>query len=146
MEEKTNSNTEPEKKPHVYGADLARAAFDAMDKESERENIVSSDAEAFLDECEKADRNPIEVVKFLAGKNGIELSGKRPEDLGKGHMYDVLREVVDMVVEDIFDDGDEDAEQGDDDVESDSNSRPALASKVVRPARKSVFVEYAFSW
>ena len=147
MEENNNGNTEQEKKPHVYGADMARAAFDAMDKEKERENVISSDADAFLDECEKAHRNPIEVVKFLAGRNGIELSGKRPEELGTGDMYDVLREVVDMVVEDIFDaDGEDDESQDDEDPEVSANSRPTLPSRTVRPARKSVIVEYAFSW
>ena len=102
-------------KSDQYGAKMARAAFDMMENEAKQEDALSADAKAFIKECQEAGKNPIEVVKFLAGKEGIELSGKAPSDDGKRQVYDLLREVVDNVVEAAFASMDQDEDDDWDD-------------------------------
>ena len=126
-----------EKSEERYGARVALAAFDSMKKAKEREKEVSMDAKAFIEECEKAGRNPIDVVKFVAGQHGIELSGKRPDD--KGHLYDLLREVVDTVVDQFFDDEEDVGEDEDDMVDPD-------ILVVNKPVSKCRVFGYAFTW
>ena len=128
-----------------YGASVAIEALSSMKNEKKRKDEVSSDAEAFIAECEVAGENPISAVKFIAGKKGIVLSGERPEG-ENGKMYDLLREVVDEVVEKIFME-----EEDDDDFEEESEMDDELDPTVLvaknRPARKcrGVF-GYAFTW
>ena len=126
------------KKEERYGAKVALAAFDSMKKAKKRENEVSMDAKAFIEECEKEGANPIEVVKFVAGQHGIELSGKRPEE--NGFLYDVLREVVDIVVEGIFEDEEDGGEDEDDEFD------PTVLVARNKPVRKCRVLGYAFTW
>ena len=125
----------------AYGAEVAHAAFRAMDAEKERSDGVKSDAKAFIEACEKEDRNPIDVVRFIAGQAGLKLSGDRP-DGEKGKTYDLLREVVDNVVEEVFDDVLESDGKSQDD--SDDDMDPTIL--VARPVRKTRIVKYAFTW
>ena len=127
-----------EKSEERYGAIVALAAFDSMEKAKEREKEVSVDAKAFIEECEKAGRNPIDVVKFVAGQYGIELSGKRPDD--KGHLYDLLREVVDTVVDKFFEDEVDDGDGDDDEFD------PTVLVARNKPVRKCRVFGYAFTW
>lgn len=129
------------KKTGCYGAKVAHDAFDAMDADKKREESVSSDAKAFVEACENDGRDVIETVKFVARKNGIELSGKRPSDTEKADLYDLLREVVDIVVEEFFDDDGE----GEDDPD-DSGDCPEMPTSKTSPVRKSAVFTYAFSW
>ena len=127
-----------EKSEERYGARVALAAFDSMKKAKECENEVSMDAKAFIEECEKAGRNPIDVVKFVAGQQGIELSGERPVE--NGHLYDILREVVDIVVEKLFEDEDDDGDDDDDEFD------PTVLVARNEPVRKCRVFGYAFTW
>ena len=136
MAEETSSNVNKNEKR--YGAKVALAAFDSMEKAKEREDEVSMNAKAFIEECEKAGRNPIEVVKFVAGKHGIELSGKRPDE--NGNLYDLLREVVDTVVDRIF----EEEEDGGDEDEDEFDPTVLVARN--KPVRKCRVFGYAFTW
>ena len=120
-----------------YGARVALAAFDSMKKAKERENEVSIDAKAFIEECEKEGANPIDVVKFVAGQHGIELSGKRPEE--NGFLYDLLREVVDIVVEGFF----EDEEDGGEDEDDESDPTVLVARN--KPVRRCRAFWYTFT-
>jgi len=111
-----------EKSEERYGARVALAAFDSMKKAKECENEVSMDAKAFIEECEKAGRNPIDVVKFVAGQQGI------------------LREVVDIVVEKLFEDEDDDGDDDDDEFD------PTVLVARNEPVRKCRVFGYAFTW
>lgn len=135
MEEETSRESKNEER---YGARVALSAFDSMKKAKERENEVSTDANAFIEECKKEGVNPIEVVKFVAGQHGIELSGKRPEE--NGFLYDLLREVVDIVVEGFF----EDDEDGDEDEDDDFDTTVLVGRN--KPVRKCRVFGYAFTW
>ena len=134
------------KKAHErYGASVAIEALSSMKNEKKRKDEVSSDAKAFIEECEAAGENPISAVKFVAGKKGIELSGERPEG-ENGKMYDLLREVVDEVVEKIFME-EEDDDEFEEESEMDDELDPTVLVAKNRPARKcrGVF-GYAFTW
>jgi len=119
-----------------YGANVALDAINSMGKDEKREDEALLDAEAFIEECDKLGKDPISVVRFVADKNGIELSGKRP-DGEKGRLYDVLRDVVDRVVEDIFN-------EEDDDEEAECCTAPACSES--GPIRKCSVIGYAFTW
>lgn len=127
-----------------YGEDVARAALDVMEAEQKRADAVSANAQAFIDACEKAGRNPISVVKFVAGKNGIGLSGSRPDDAVKASLYDLLREVVDTVVESFFEP--DDASDDEDDETDEEEFDPTVLVARNNPVRKCRVFGYAFSW
>lgn len=130
-----------QEKEEKYGTKVAKAAFEAMDKEKEVSESIASEAEAFVEECDKAGRNPIEVVKFVAKEAGIELSGPRPEDREKCMSYDLLREVVDIVVERVFE-----CDEGEEEDDEDDPTILVAKSCPVRKTRNASVFGYAFSW
>ena len=82
----------------LYGAEFGEAvasiAIDAMrDEEAPRDA-----ARAFIKKCVSENRNPLDVVKRVAGRYGISISRDAPPDNEKKHIYYLLREVVEQVV------------------------------------------------
>lgn len=129
-------NTNAGKKTVRYGAKVALEALDYMDALSKRDDEVSSDAKAFIEECENAGKDPIEVVKFLADQRGIDLSGRCPGEESGKVLYDLLRKVVDVVVDDAF--------EKELDKEDDGPGRPIIVAKC-RPSAMGNLFAYLFT-
>ena len=92
---KKNSTSERKVYGPAFGEAVASMAIDAMNEEEEPKEAAA----AFIGKCVSEGRNPIEVVKRVAGHYKISVSSEEPpENDALRHVYFLLREVVRQVV------------------------------------------------
>lgn len=130
------------------GAKIARDALAAMEKETASEERVASEAEEFVNECEKSGRSAIDVVSFVAGKSGVRLSEPRPEDEEKGRLHDLLKAAVGVAVRrDVLNAGSPRAGICLSDLSEDDgfDDYTQLVARN-KPVRKGRVFGYAFTW
>lgn len=93
----------PEKEvaPGAQGEMIARSAIEEMvnpveDDPGEGICVAEQDVDSFICECEKSGKNPIEVIQFVAKKNGISLTEKAPN--GKEYISKLLKDALKKVM------------------------------------------------
>lgn len=110
----SKQNVEGEKNASVCNADspscslgeaIAAGAIVKMEKGKREEKkhedhkITEADIDGFIERCDKEGKNPLDVVKFIAEINGIDISFERvPMDSSKRGVYDLLKGVVKKVL------------------------------------------------
>lgn len=89
----------------VYGYRLAQKAIIEMNEpkpeevaKKDAEEDIQADVDAFLENCDISSRHPLDVVAYIAKREGIELSGEPPKDETKRKIYELLKAVVKKVV------------------------------------------------
>ena len=91
-----------EEKPQMWGKFLAESAIKSMvegHKDLPIEDYGEDDVEEFLRTCFKLKKNPIEVVKYLADSQKIEIyDDSEPKDTEKARIWSFLRVVIKVVV------------------------------------------------
>jgi hypothetical protein len=61
--------------------------------------ITEADIDGFIEKCDKEGKNPLDVVKFIAEINGIDISSEcMPKDASKRSVYELLKGVVKKVI------------------------------------------------
>ena len=75
--------------------DAPKAAGVAL---SEELQIKEEDVDGFLEACERQGKNPLDVVKYIAENNGIDLSSVPRGDSLKLRLYELLKGVVRKVL------------------------------------------------
>lgn len=95
--------------PQAWGAGIAEVAVARMaanDGNAKRDGgltslkITDEDIDGFIEECDRQGRNPLDVVKFVADENGIDLSGDAKIAYGgdKAMIRDLLVGVLKRIV------------------------------------------------
>ena len=91
--------------PIAWGYSVARSAAAGMDAPkaagvalSEELQIKEEDVDGFLEACERQGKNPLDVVKYIAENNGIDLSSVPRGDSLKLRLYELLKGVVRKVL------------------------------------------------
>lgn len=84
-----------------YGEMIARSAIEEMVKPAEADTgdgllVAEQDVDSFICECDKSGKNPLEVIQFVAKKNGISLTGKAPK--GKEYISALLKAALEKVL------------------------------------------------
>lgn len=92
---------EKEAAPGAQGEMIARSAIEEMVKPVEADPgdglcVAEQDVDSFICECEKSGKNPLEVIQFVAKKNGISLTGKTPK--GKEYISTLLKAALKKVL------------------------------------------------
>ena len=85
----------------AQGEMIARSAIEEMVKPVEADPgeglcVAEQDVDSFICECEKSGKNPLEVIQFVAKKNGISLTGKAPK--GKEYISTLLKAALKKVL------------------------------------------------
>lgn len=87
------------------GEAIAAGAIVEMGKgeRSERKHIypeiTEEDIDGFIEKCDKEGKNPLEVVKFVADSNGIDVMSEIvPDDAFKRRIFNLLKGVVKKVL------------------------------------------------
>ncbi len=88
-------------KEGARGEMIARSAIEEMVKPVEADPgeglcVAEQDVDSFICECEKSGKNPLEVIQFVAKKNGISLTGKTPK--GKEYISTLLKAALKKVL------------------------------------------------
>jgi hypothetical protein len=61
--------------------------------------ITEADIDGFIEKCDREGKNPLDVVKFLADSNGINvMSELGPDDVTKRRVFNLLKGVVKKVI------------------------------------------------
>lgn len=89
-----------------WGKSVASAAIKEMhpqpvDVEEPKPTVDDSEVKAFLEECEKAGENVLDVVGHIAAREGIDLSDDQPKDEAKSRIWAFLRGVLKSWVLDL---------------------------------------------
>ena len=95
--------------PQALGAGIAHVAVTRMtvngDSVAKRDDdvtceITDEDIDGFIEECDRRGKNPLDVVKFVADENGIDLSGeaKIAYEGNKARIRNLLVEVLKRIV------------------------------------------------
>ena len=94
-------NAEKEYATGAQGEMIARSAIEEMVKPVEADPgeglcVAEQDVDSFICECEKSGKNPLEVIQFVAKKNGISLTEKAPK--GKEYISTLLKAALKKVL------------------------------------------------
>ena len=65
---------------------------------SDEMKIKEEDIDGFIEKCDKEGKNPLDVVKFIAEQNGIDLSSVPRGDSLKLRLYELIKGVVRKVL------------------------------------------------
>ena len=91
--------------PVAWGESVAKSAVAGMDAPkaegvclSDEMQIKDEDIDGFIEKCDKEGKNPLDVVKFIAEQNGIDLSSVPRGDSLKLRLYELLKGVVRKVL------------------------------------------------
>lgn len=91
--------------PVAWGESVAKSAAAGMDAPKAEEVVIAEDqrikdedVDGFLEACDRQGKNPLDVVKFIAEQNGIDLSSVPRGDSLKLRLYELLKAVVRKVL------------------------------------------------
>ena len=91
--------------PVAWGECVAKSAVAGMNAPkaegvclSEDLQIKDEDIDGFIEKCDKEGKNPLDVVKFIAEQNGIDLSSVPRGDSLKLRLYELIKGVVRKVL------------------------------------------------